>query len=261
MARARTLMRPLAVVMAALTVAGGAVACSSDDALNVCTSIPYEPFEYKDSWQDNKVVGFDIDLVELIAKDLGKTPHIIDTDFGAIDSGRALETGECDIAAAALTITKERAEVMDFSQPYYNADQGLAVIPDNGILSLKDLKGKLLGIQTETTGEAYALEQQAEFGYEIKTYADLGELKEALLFGVIDGAIGDIPLWNAEADKNPDLLAIYERFITGEQYGFAVAEGNTDLLDSINSVLDQAKKDGTFGEIYLEWIKEPWTAA
>jgi polar amino acid transport system substrate-binding protein len=261
MARAKQLTRSLAVAVVALTVAGGAVACSSQDTLAVCTSIPYEPFEYKDSWQDNRVVGFDIDLMDMVATELGQELQIVDMGFGPITSGRALESGECDVAAAALTITPERSKVMDFSQPYYNADQGLAAVPNTGITGLADMDGKLLGIQTETTGEAYALDKQGEYGYEIKTYADLGQLQEALLFGVIDGAIGDIPLWNAEAAKNPDRLRVFERFDTGEQYGFAVAKGNDELMTTINDVLTTAKKDGSFGEVYEQWINEPWPGA
>ncbi|GAA4917099.1 polar amino acid transport system substrate-binding protein [Stackebrandtia albiflava] len=257
-ARARRFTRPLAVALAALTVAGGAVACTSQDTLAVCTSIPYEPFEYKDSWQDNKVVGFDVDLMNLVADELGQELQIVDMGFGPITSGQALDAGECDVAAAALTITQERSKVMDFSQPYYNADQGLAAVPGTGVSGLGDMDGKLLGVQTETTGEAYALEKQGEYGYEIKPYSDLGELQEALVFGVIDGAIGDIPLWNSEAARNPDRLGVVDRFDTGEQYGFAVAKGNDDLMGTINDVLTEAKESGEFAAIYERWINEPW---
>lgn len=260
-ARIKTLARASAVTLVALATASGLASCSSQDTLDVCTSIPYEPFEYKDSWQDNKVVGFDIDLMAMVADSLGHEVKIIDMAFGPITTGQALESGECDVAAAALTITPERSKVMDFSQPYYDADQALAAVPGNGIASLADLDGKVLGIQTETTGEDYAKDKQGEYGYEIRAYDDLGELQEALLFGEIDGAIGDVPLWNAEASRNPDRLSVYERFDTGEQYGFAVAKGNSDLLDTINTVLTTAKNDGTFARVYETWINEEWPDA
>ena len=260
-AQLKTLARVSATTLTAIAVAGGLASCSSQDTLDVCTSIPYEPFEYKDSWQDNKVVGFDIDLMAIVAEDLGLEVNIIDMAFGPITTGQALESGECDVAAAALTITPERSKVMDFSQPYYDADQALAAVPGNGVASLSDLDGKLLGIQTETTGEDYAKDKQGEFGYQIRSYDDLGALQEALLFGEIDGAIGDIPLWNAEATRNPDQLSVFERFDTGEQYGFAVAKGNSDLLDTINDVLTTAKEDGTFARIYETWINEEWPGA
>lgn len=257
-ARAKPLARSLAVTVVAVMAASGLASCASQDTLDVCTSIPFEPFEYKDSWQDNKVVGFDVDLMNLVAASLDQEVNLIDMPFGPITTGSALDSGECDIAAAALTITPERSKVMDFSQPYYDADQALAAVPGNGVSGLADLDGKLLGIQTETTGEDYAKDKQAEYGYKIKIYDDLGQLQEALLFGEIDGAIGDIPLWNAEARKNPDRLDVFQRFDTGEQYGFAVAKGNSELLESINSVLTDAKQNGAFARIYEKWIHEEW---
>ncbi len=257
-ARARTLARASATALVAIMTAGGLASCSSQDTLDVCTSLPYEPFEYKDSWQDNKVVGFDIDLMAMVAENLSLEVNIIDMPFGPITSGEALKSGECDVAAAALTITPERSKVMDFSQPYYDADQALAAVPGNGVSSIADLDGKLLGIQTETTGEDYAKDKQGEFGYEIRVYDDLGALQEALLFGEIDGAIGDVPLWNAEQSRNPDRLGVYERFDTGEQYGFAVAKGNSDLLETVNAVLTDAKDNGTFARVYETWINEEW---
>ena len=248
--------KALASASVALIAAAGLSGCGSDDTLAVCTSIPFEPFQYKDSWQDNKVVGFDVDMMNLVAEKLGKTQRIVETGFGPITSGQALEDGDCDIAAAALSITPEREKVMDFSQPYYHAEQARAVLPGTGVKDLGDLDGKVLGIQLETTGADYATEHQKESGYEIKTYPDFGKLREAVEYEKIDAALGDVPLWLRESTEHPDYLRIAERYDTGEQYGYAVAKGNKDLLETINDVIDSAKRDGTFADIYLKWIGE-----
>jgi polar amino acid transport system substrate-binding protein len=196
--------------------------------------------------------------MNLVADKLGKKQDIVDIGFGPISSGEALDNGDCDVAAAALSITDEREEVMDFSQPYYDADQALAVMPSSNISSLSDLDGKLLGIQIDTTGAEYAAEKQKEYGYEIKTFSNLGKLREAVEYETVSGAIGDVPLWNAETQRNPEMLQVVDRFDTGEEYGYAVAKGNTEMLDTINEVLDDAIKDGTFAKIYKKWIGEQY---
>src|SRR4051794_1442186 len=93
--------------------------------LTVCTHLPYEPFQYKND--AGKIVGFDIDLMDLVAKKLGVTQAIVDTPFEGIKSGQDLSAGTCDVAAAGMTITKQRQAVMDFSKPYFDANQALLV--------------------------------------------------------------------------------------------------------------------------------------
>jgi polar amino acid transport system substrate-binding protein len=90
--------------------------------LTTCTNLPYEPFQFK---QGDKVVGFDVDIVDLAAKKLGVTQDIVDIDFAVIKSGAALNAGKCDVAAAGMTITPERQQNIDFSDPYFDATQAL----------------------------------------------------------------------------------------------------------------------------------------
>lgn len=247
-------IRSLTTAALALVLSVGLTSCSGPDTLTVCTSIPYEPFQFKDSWQDNKVVGFDVDMMDLVAKELGSKQVIVDTGFEQIDSGRALEEGSCDIAAAALSITPAREEVMSFSQPYYDADQALGAKPDSGIEELKDMKGKVLGVQRGSTGAAYAEENQDKYEYELRTYNDLGKLREAVLYDKIDAAINDVPLWTSKISDDTRALDIIERYDTGEQYGYAVAKDNTELMDTVNGVLEKARKNGKFEAIYEKWI-------
>jgi polar amino acid transport system substrate-binding protein len=92
--------------------------------LTTCTHLPYAPFQSSDG---GKVVGFDIDMMDLVAKKLGVTQTVVDTPFEGIKSGQDLNTGKCDVAAAGMTIKRERAKVIDFSMPYFNATQALLV--------------------------------------------------------------------------------------------------------------------------------------
>src|SRR5690606_39337498 len=97
------------------------------------------PFQFN---QDGKVVGFDVDIVDLVAKKLGVTQEILDIDFAVIKSGAALNAGRCDLAAAGMTITEERKQNIDFSVPYFDATQALMAKKGSGITSLEDVKAK-----------------------------------------------------------------------------------------------------------------------
>ena len=221
----------------------------SEGELTVCTSLPYKPFEFK---QGNEIVGFDMSLVDEIAKanDLERAVEI--TGFEGIQSGQALNSGLCDMAAAGMTITPERQKVVDFSDGYFDATQAL-LTKDKSLDSLEALDGKTLGVMSGTTGELYA-EENAPKGVTLKSFEDLGLQTTALQTDQVDAIIQDNgPLLDFAKD-NPDTMVTTE-FDTGEEYGFAVQKGgNDELLSSINEVLAGAREDGTYDKIYKEWF-------
>ena len=161
--------------------------------LTVCTHLAYEPFQYPDD--AGKVIGFDVDVMDLVAKKLGVTQKIIDTPFEGIKSGEVTKTGKCDISAAAMSITDERKKAILFSDPYFNATQALLLPPTSTVKSLADLKGKKIGAQSATTGLDYANAQKAANGYEVIEFQDLPSQQQALLTGQVDAAINDLPVW------------------------------------------------------------------
>ena len=218
--------------------------------LTVCTHLPYEPFQFKKA---GEVVGFDVDLMDLVAKDLGLEQTIVNTPFETIESGQSMNTGKCDIAAAGMTITEERQKAMDFSDPYFDATQALLVKKGAGYDSLDKLSGKTLGVQVGTTGEDYAKANVPE-GVEIKVFEDLALLLTAVKTGDVDAGINDNSVLYDYVADNPDTEVAAE-FDTGEQYGFAVAAGQNDaLLDEVNKMLAEAKKDGTYDRLYKKWF-------
>jgi polar amino acid transport system substrate-binding protein len=232
----------------------GGVTLVKAGAITTCTHLPYPPFQSKDA--SGKVVGFDVALVDLVAKKLGVTQEIVDTPFEGIKSGQDLNTGKCDIAAAGMTITDERKKVLDFADPYFDATQALVVLGGKPYKSLADLAGKRLGVQGETTGEAYVREQVKTQGLkvEVVSYKDLGSEQQALITGQIEAAVGDLPVWNDYLKKNPGKVEVPTGFNTGEQYGFAIKKGNADLVKTVNEVLAASKADGTYDKLYAEWI-------
>lgn len=216
--------------------------------LTNCTGLPYEPFEFE---QDGKVVGFDVDLVDLLAKKFGVTQNITDTPFDGIQSGADLDSGKCDLAAAGMTITDTRKENFDFSDPYFDATQALVVKKGSGITDFGQLAGKKLAVQNGTTGADYA--QENAKGAEIVTFEDLGLLLTAVETGQADAGINDNGvLYDWVKDKTD--FEVSKEFDTGEQYGIGVKKGNAKLLEELNKVLADAKSSGEYDRIYEKWF-------
>lgn len=253
-----TSTRRTAAALALIGTGLAAAACSSDaddDTLTVCTNVPFEPFEYQ---EDGEYVGFDIDLMNLLAERLDQTVEVVEIDFDSIASGSALNAGTCDIAAAGLTITEERQDAMGMSQAYYRADQALVVPEGSAATGLADLADMRVAVQTGTTGEAYANDNAGEYGYEVVTFESMGDIASALTSGQVDASVADLATWTAMVEAAPELTLV-QTIETEEHYGFAVQEDDTALLDEVNAMLDQAFEDGTYAELYQEWIGEPYT--
>jgi polar amino acid transport system substrate-binding protein len=161
-----------------------------DGTITTCTHLSYRPFEFE---QDGKIVGFDVDMIDLVAKKLGVRRSIVDTPFEGIQSGEQLNARKCDIAAAAMTITPERRRKIAFSSPYFDANQALLVRKDGAVGSLRDLAGRTLGVLAGTTGQLYA-EKHAPPGAHLKDYKDLALLLGSVKSGRIHAAVNDLPV-------------------------------------------------------------------
>ncbi|GAA4072889.1 ABC transporter substrate-binding protein [Nonomuraea soli] len=239
------------------TAAAGGPKLVQAGKLTTCTNIPYEPFQFKDD--SGKVVGFDVDIVDLAAKKLGLTQEIVDIDFAVIKSGAAMASGKCDVAAAGMTITDERKANIDFSVPYFDATQALLAKKGTGATSLDDVKAKglKLGAQASTTGLDYVKEK----GFDPKEYADSAKELLALQSGQEDVIVQDLPVvltWL----KKPEIAEKFELIAsldTGEQYGIGLKKGaDPVLLKTINDSIEAAKKDGTYEQIFVKWFgKKP----
>ncbi|MDG4806974.1 basic amino acid ABC transporter substrate-binding protein [Micromonospora sp. WMMD1120] len=234
-------------------VQGSGVKLIKAGTLTVCTHLPYAPFQSKDA--RGEVVGFDVDVMELVAKKLGVKQAIVDTPFEGIKSGQDLNTGKCDAAAAGMTITEERQKVMDFSVPYFDATQAMLVKVGKPYRSLDDLRGRKVGVQAATTGRDYARGFEKEKGLQLVEFEDLAAEQQALATGQIEAAINDLPVWAEYIKENPGGFEVAAEFNTGEQYGISVKKGgNPELLRTINEELTRAKQDGTYDTLYEKWI-------
>ncbi|MEU4153955.1 transporter substrate-binding domain-containing protein [Streptomyces sp. NPDC026659] len=219
--------------------------------LTVCTHLPYPPFQ---SVIDGKVQGFDVSLIDLAAKDLGVKQEILDTPFENFKTGAFLNSGQCDLAAAGMTITDERKKNVDFSDPYFEATQAVLVGKNSGLKSFEDIKAqhKQLGAQAQTTGEDYAKGK----GFDPVSFHSSDALLNGLRTNQVQAIIVDYPVVQSwlKNKANADAFKVVGNLKTGEQYGFTVKKGNTALLTVINEQLAKAKSDGTYKKIYEKWI-------
>jgi polar amino acid transport system substrate-binding protein len=231
--------------------AAGGVQLVKAGQLTTCTHLPYPPFQ---SEINGKVQGFDVSMIDLVAKNLGVKQQILDTPFENFKTGAFLNSGECDLAAAGMTITAERKKNVDFSDPYFDATQALLVDKSSGVTSLADAKAKKvkLGAQAQTTGEDYAKKQ----GFDPVSFESSDAVLNGLRTGQVKAVIIDYPVvqgWLKDK-ANANAFQLAANINTGEQYGFTVKKGNTELLAAINKAIKDAKADGTYRKLYEKWI-------
>lgn len=223
----------------------------TDDTLTVCTDVPYPPMEFEDPDAEGGYTGFDIEIARAIAKDLGLTLAVATPGWDAITSGLAMEAGDCDISAASITITPEREEAIDFTEPYFDAEQSLLVADDSDASSIADVSK--VAVQTGTTGEIF-LNDSGFDGVEVISYEGIGDLYLALDAGDVDGVMTDLVGNQGYVDENNSGKVI-ESFATDEVYGMAVKEeGSEELLKAVNDSLAKLRDDGTYDSIFNDWF-------
>lgn len=220
--------------------------------ITVASDATWPPMEYVD--ENKNVVGFDIDLVNEIAKAEGFKVEIKNTAWDGIFAG--LAAGNYQVIASSVTITDERKATMDFSDPYVNAGQVLVIRKDTtGVNALSDLVGKKVGAQIGTTG---AIEIGKVQGVELKTYDEVGLAFEDLVNGNIEGVVADSPIAANFALQNTtykDKLMIVGQPFTDEWLGFAFKKGDTKTQKLFNDGLAKVKSSGKLDELQKKWLQ------
>jgi polar amino acid transport system substrate-binding protein len=231
------------------TTAGGGGGGGGGEPLTVGSDIPYPPFE---QGQAPNYTGYDVELMEAIAEKIGRKAEFQDTSFDTIF--RDLAQGRFEAVASATTITDEREETVDFTNPYYFSEQAILVKEgDDTIEDAEGLSGLTVGVQQGTTGEEF-VEEQADAG-ELRAYPQGPDAVNALKSGVLDAVVIDIPV--AENAVEAGGVEVSAAIPTEEEYGFVVPQGEEELLEEMNKALEELKDDGTFTEIHEKWFKRP----
>ncbi|SFC69560.1 polar amino acid transport system substrate-binding protein [Alkalibacterium subtropicum] len=224
------------------------------DPYIIATDVTFAPFEYQND--DNEYIGIDIDLLAAIAEDQGFAYELRPMNFSA--GLQALETNQVDGMIAAMSITPEREESFDFSEPYIDAGPVLAVHEDNDeISSYEDLDGKTLAVKVGTTGAQFADELAQEYDITINQFEDSANMYEDVAAGQADAAVEDYPVM-AYAIQQGLPLKLPTEPEEGYPIGFAVNEGqNQELLEMFNAGLVNVMEDGTYDEIMDTYLVSP----
>ncbi|WP_290813988.1 transporter substrate-binding domain-containing protein [Halovivax sp.] len=224
----------------------------------VGTEAGFPPFEMI---EDGEIVGFDIDLTEAVLEEAEgyELEEFRDMEFGSLIP--ALQDGSIDVIAAAMTITEEREEEIDFSDPYFSADQSVLVAEgaDFEPESLEDFDGQAVGAQVGTTGEGVVEEELIEEGRiddgDYSSYDSYVLAVEDLERGIVDAIVIDEPVGETFADDRAVEVAFVHE--TGEEFGLGVREDDDDLREAINEGLEAIEEDGTYDDLVAEWFGEP----
>ncbi len=221
--------------------------------LTIGMDATYPPFEFIND-TNHKFQGFDVDLMKAVAKEMGLKPKFVNIAWTGIIPGLIAHKYDC--ICSAMTITPERAKTVYFSRPYFVASQVIVVrANDNRIHGVKDLEGKVVGVQLGTTGEFFAEKLLKEgIKFTLKKYQTTPDALLDLKNGRLDAVIIDngVAMWMAK--KCPEDYKVINERLTHELYGIAVAKDNPALLKAINEALNKTIMDGTYSKIYEKWF-------
>lgn len=236
------------------TTSGTTTTTQSVTTITPGTAPGFPPFEMKES---GELVGFDVDLLSAVVAEADGYELGSWQEYAFDSLIPALTSNKIDVVAAAMTITDDRDETIDFTDPYYNADQAI-LVRESGEFSpsaLEDLGGHSVGSQSGTTGEGIAkdlIEEGTLRESKYNSYDSYVFAVQDLENGNVDAVILDVPVAQTFADQRPVSIAFtYE---TGERYGFGVREGDDDLQSSLNAGLSAVRDSGQYEEIRNEWL-------
>ena len=211
--------------------------------LTVATSPDFPPFE---SLEGDKVVGIEVDILTLIAKELGVELEIVQMDFDSVLLG--VQTAKYDCGMSGITASPDRKENMLFTTPYYNAAQVIVVKEGSAITGKADLAGKKVSVQTGTTADEGCKKE----GLEVSAFAANADAKAALTTGKVDAWVVD-NLTAAQMVEEGDGLVILDEKMTEEPYAFAFAFGSEDLVAEIDKALKTLIDNGTVESIFANY--------
>ena len=217
--------------------------------LTVGSDTSFPPFE---SMNGAVAEGFDVDVMNAIAKEMGLSKAVFltegfDTLIPTLKAG-----GKFDVIASGMTIKPERQKEIDFSAPYFDSNQSIAMKTGATLTDPKDLAGKKIGVQSGTTGEDWTKSNIPTA--ERIPFKSATEAFAALQAGNVDAVINDLPVTVEIVKDKARGLVIVKEVATGEQYGFAVSKDNPALLKAINDGLAKLKSSGEYQKLYDKYF-------
>lgn len=209
------------------------------------TNAEFPPYEF---YEDNDIVGIDVEIAKAIAEKMGMELQIEDMAFDAIIP--AVTSGKADFGAAGMTVTEERKRSVEFTDTYANSNQVAIVKEDSDIAGSADLEGKTIGVQLGTTGDELATEVKDAT---VERYNKGLEAVQSLTQGKIDAVVIDQATAQAFVNKTEG-IKILEEQMSKEEYAIAIKKGNTELVEKMNAAIAELKEEGKIDEIVAKYM-------
>lgn len=230
--------------------AGGAadIRTIKEGVLSVGTDAPYPPFLTSTPDQPD-FSGYEVELFNAVAENLGYDVEYTNTGFNTIFRDTA--NGLFDTAVASSTIDEEREQVVDFTVPFYSAQNALLVAEDSDIASVDDLGDAIVGTQDGTTQEKFANNETD--ASEVRGFPQGPDAISALITGQVDAVIIEQPVAQDAVEKQGG-VKIVEELETNELFGWAVAPDNDGLREAMDEALATLKEDGTMEALYEKYF-------
>lgn len=212
------------------------------------TNAEFPPFEYREG---TEIVGFDVEIAKAVAAKLGKELKIEDMAFDTLIMG--LNNKQIDFIAAGMSVTEDRKTQVDFSNPYFKSKQMIIVkADDTSIQTADDLAGKKVGVQLGTTGDLFVSGVE---GIEVIQFDKAPLAVMDLKNGQVDAVVIDAEPAKTLVEGQADLKVLDVPFVE-EEYAIAVRKDDTELLNTINAVIEELKQNGGYEEIYNQFFEQ-----
>lgn len=249
----KTMMTACLAGILAVSVLAGCGSEKKEDAkkpLRVATNATFVPFEFKENDESKEYQGFEMDLLRAVAKEMGRDVEINNIAFSGIIP--ILQQGDMDIAAAGMTVTKERAQKVNFSAPFYESKLVILTPNESGIDSADAIAGKQVAVQIGTTGAQYAENQ----GYTVKQFDNNSDVIMELQVGGSPAAILDKPVadYFLTQDGKGKFKVIEIPNTKSEYLAFAFNKKDTELMKQVNDAMAKLKEKGEFQKLYKKWF-------
>lgn len=240
---------------ATATAAPAASAPAPAKVYQVGTDAVYAPFESQN--EKGEIVGFDIDIMKAVAEKAGLQVRFVNTPWEGMFN--TLAQGDRDILVSAITITAERQQTMDFSQPYFDARQLIAVPANSKVTRFDDLKTLRVAVQTGTTGDEVVSKLLGKTNPKLKRFESTPLALKELESGGVDAVVADNGVIDhyVANNKGSRFKQVSDPTFVPEQYGLVVKKGQADLLAKLNQGLAAVRADGTYARIHAKHFGPP----
>ncbi len=219
--------------------------------LVVGSSATYPPFAYENP--QKQIVGFDVDIIQAIARRGGVQVRIVNTPFVGIFA--SLVNGDIDLIVSGVTINERRKQSYDFTAPYFEARQLIAVPAGSAVQALQDLTGRKVAVVTGSTADDMASRAFGKTSANIRRFDTTPLIIAELVAGGVDAAIGDNGVIAYRVQEHKGLKTVSDSSLPKEYFGIAVKQGNAALRETLNRALAAIVADGTYAKIYRTWFK------